>query len=104
MEGSKKERRFERADLALGSEWVHPQSGFPSPTVLLRGEKIPWLLGKLLGQKERLENPRLYQQRMCVCWLANKQGGEGFALAATVSLHFQAPRVQTPAGSLHTTA
>lgn len=55
--------------------------------VLLRGDKIPWLLGELLG--ERLENPRLYQQRMHVCWFANRQGGEGFALVAVASLHFQ---------------
>ena len=75
--------------LALGSEWVQPQGGFPSPMVLLRGDKIPWLLGELLGQIERLENPRLYQQRMRVCWFANRQGGAGFELAAVASLHFQ---------------
>jgi hypothetical protein len=82
---------FKEQTLALGNEWVQPQSAFPSPTVLLRGDKIPWLLGELLGQIERMENPRLYQQRMCVCWLANKQGVEGFALAAVASLHFQTP-------------
>lgn len=42
---------------ALGSEQVEPPSGHPSPGVIHRGDKPPWLVGRLLI--ERLENPEV---------------------------------------------
>ena len=44
----------------LGCEWVEPQTGHPSPGVLCKGDKLPWPLGELLEQTERLEKPRLH--------------------------------------------
>lgn len=75
-----------RQTLVLGSEWVEPQTECPSPGVLHKGDKSPWLLGELRGQLESLERPRLHLRKMCGCWLAIRQGRERSALVTAASL------------------
>jgi len=39
---------------------VEPQAGNHSSGVLCRGDKLPWLLGEPVGQRERQEKPGLH--------------------------------------------
>ena len=49
--------RPHRCTLILENEQVRPQTGCPSPGVIDRGYKPPWLVRKLLGQRKGLEKP-----------------------------------------------
>lgn len=62
--------------LTLESQQVKLQAENPSPGLLGRGDKPPWLLGQI----EWLKKPRLHLWGLCRYWLVNKQGLESSAL------------------------
>ena len=80
-------KSLHRWTLTLGSQWVKPQIGHPSLGVLCGGDTTLWLLGEPLGQIEGLEKPRLYLQRVCVCWLGTDR--------VERALHWQLPPCHT---------
>lgn len=41
----------------MGSEWVEPETGNPSPGVLCRGDRPFWLLGEPLAQTKEAQTP-----------------------------------------------
>ena len=82
QEVSSREIKTTQVDSVRG-EWADwDRLGIPVPRLLHRNKPAPLAGGRTLGQRERLEKPRLHSQGVYRCWLAHRQCGERFGLVA----------------------